>query len=371
MRPKSWLPVALLGAALGADGAIAASLPFDLPTVRVGNAGNGADPLTGLGAVSYEYSIGTTEVTNAQYAAFLNAIDPDGVNPHELYNPNMTNATGYAVVKGGLDFDPLATRGAKYAPKPHYADKPVNYVSFYDAARFANWVMTGDTENGFYTFADTHTLVRQGVHGPDLHDGIPWVALPSHDEWYKAAYHHNDGNSANYFTYPTGSDDQPVIATATPTGDVANPGENVVNYDFGANWDGTGTLGHMTTVGGAGPFSASPYGTFDQGGNVIEWIDEQAGDHRVIRGGSLWLGEDTLRSTYSNHYNANVGGSSLGFRLASLAPISAVPVPGPFYLFSAGLLGLYAKWRRSRPPHDSDLTGRAPLPNACDMHTRR
>ena len=51
-----------------------------IPTVPVGNAGNMADPADGdsvtagiqhYGAVAYNYRIGTTEVTNAQYAAFL------------------------------------------------------------------------------------------------------------------------------------------------------------------------------------------------------------------------------------------------------------------------------------------------------------
>jgi hypothetical protein len=46
-----------------------------IPTVPVGNLGNAADPLTGslYGGVAYAYNIGTTEVTNAQYAAFLSA----------------------------------------------------------------------------------------------------------------------------------------------------------------------------------------------------------------------------------------------------------------------------------------------------------
>lgn len=82
---------------------------FHLDTVLVGHAGNAPDPLTGLGAVSYQYHIGATEVTNAQYASLLNAVDPGGTNPHDLYNPNMTNATGFAVVKGGLDYNPAAT----------------------------------------------------------------------------------------------------------------------------------------------------------------------------------------------------------------------------------------------------------------------
>ncbi len=321
---------------------------FPLDTVAVGNPGNLPDHLTGLGSVGYSYHITNAEVTNAQYAAFLNTVDPTGSNPHDLYNPDMTNATGFAVVKGGINFDPQAASGTMYSPKPNYADKPVNYVSFYDAARFANWVMTGDTENGFYTFTDTNTLASQGVHGPNQHNGMNWIALPSHDEWYKAAYHMNDGATANYYLYPTSSNDTPVVATATPTGEIANPGINVANYNFGANWDGTVNLGHVTSVGSAGPESASPYGTYDQGGNVIEWIDEPTGAFRVMRGGSLWLGEETLRSTSTSFYNPLVGGSSLGFRLSSLGPINVVPLPATAWLFGSALVGLIGVARRHK-----------------------
>ena len=249
-------------------------------------------------------------------------------------------------VKGGIDFVPTAPDGAKYAIKPNYDDKPVNYVTFHDAARFANWVMTGDTENGFYTFNGTDTIASQGVHGAAQHNGKNWVALPTEQEWYKAAFHKNDGPTGNYYLYPTSSDSAPTVATATPTGDIANPGANVVNYNFGANWDGTGSLGHVTTVGSAGPESASPYGTFDQGGNIYEWTETPSGSNRIIRGGSLWLEEQTLRSTSSSVHNPLTQGSSLGFRLVSLGPISVVPLPTGAWLFGSSLAGLIGLARR-------------------------
>ena len=49
-------------------------------------------------------------------------------------------------------------------------------------------------------------------------------AIPSEDEWYKAAYHKNDGVTGNYFDYPTSNDavpsndlDQIRIRATTPT----------------------------------------------------------------------------------------------------------------------------------------------------------
>jgi hypothetical protein len=61
----------------------------------VGNAGNANDPATGnlFGGVGYSYNIGTYDVTNSQYVEFLNAKDPNGTSPLQLYNSNMSNAT--------------------------------------------------------------------------------------------------------------------------------------------------------------------------------------------------------------------------------------------------------------------------------------
>ena len=56
---------------------VAATVTIDY--ISVGNPGNAADS-TGYGAVTYAYQIGKYEVTNAQYPAFLNAVDPDGAN---------------------------------------------------------------------------------------------------------------------------------------------------------------------------------------------------------------------------------------------------------------------------------------------------
>lgn len=325
---------------------------IDIETVYIGNPGNPADPLTGSGAVSYGYYIGKTEVTNAQYVAFLNAVDPAGSNAKLLYNTNMS-ATN-PVAKGGINLDVNAAAGSKYSTKANFADKPINYVSFYDAARFSNWVMTGNTETGFYNLNGINSIASQGVHGVGS-----YVAISNIDEWYKAAYHKNDGVTSNYYMYPTASDTLPTSATATPTGDIANPGVNVANYNFTANWNGTelggpgDEMGNVTSVGSAGPLSASPYGTFDQGGNVLEWNDDRAGtlNKHVMRGGSMWLDGSYLLSTTTTTYLSHLGGSSLGFRLTSLEPITitSVPLPPAMWTMVSGLAGIFlANGKRKR-----------------------
>ena len=47
--------------------------------------------------------------------------------------------------------------------------------------------------------------------------GAKWF-LPSENEWYKAAYHKNDGVTGNYWNYPTSTDvlpysDQPPVTS--------------------------------------------------------------------------------------------------------------------------------------------------------------
>lgn len=109
--------------------------------VTVGDAGNPADPTTGYGAVAYEYQIGKYEVTNAEYAAFLNAVDPEGANANGIWNSSMgTDA------RGGIAYTANFASGTKYTIKNNMGNKPVNYISWYDAARFSNWLHNGTAD---------------------------------------------------------------------------------------------------------------------------------------------------------------------------------------------------------------------------------
>ena len=154
-------------------------------------------------------------------------------------------------------------------------NKPVNFVSFFDSMRFVNWLENGQptggsgTESGVYTIGNGLNETRA--------PGATFF-IPSEDEWYKAAYHQpavQGGDTDDYWLYPTASNSVPTVATANSVGDINNPGANVANYGSGADWNGQD--GNVTTVGSAGPLSASFYGTFDQGGNVREWNEAVIG----------------------------------------------------------------------------------------------
>jgi sulfatase modifying factor 1 len=164
-------------------------------------------------------------------------------------------------------------------------------------------------------------------------DATWWI--PSENEWYKAAYHKNDGVTGNYWDYPTGTDSGPSNDLNNP-----DPGNNANFYQDGY------TIGspYYTTVAGEFENSESPYGTFDQGGNLWEWNETviYAGSSRGLRGG-FWLGNSYfLLSSYRLGTDPTYEDLIIGFRVAS------VPEPGSITLLvCCAILGLIW-WRRRR-----------------------
>jgi sulfatase modifying factor 1 len=276
----------------------------------VGNAANAADPEDGdswtggvqnFGAVPYEFKIGKTEVSLAQYAAFLNAVA--ATDTHGLYNENLAT------------YPPVAGITRSGTPGSHaYAvigtgDRPVTYVSWFDAARFCNWLHNGrptgsqdagTTERGAYTLDGATSGGLSISRNPGAKF---WI--PSEDEWYKAAFHQPStagGDGDGYWLYATRSNIAPTAVTPPGSGASAN-----YNTAVGA-----------LTPGGAYTGSASYYGTFDQGGNVFEWNDAVIlASHRGLRGGAWAYPESDLRS--SPRYNDVLPTNEshvVGFRVA-------------------------------------------------------
>jgi formylglycine-generating enzyme required for sulfatase activity len=132
-------------------------------------------------------------------------------------------------------------------------------------------------------------------------------------EWDAAAY--TDPNNRDGWKYPTRSDDSPEGALAGLTGDVTNPGLNVANYDKSAHWNGL--VGNVTTVAGAGPLSTSYWGTYDQGGNVTEWVETLSIGNRWLRGGSYHDDKNDLRSDAVLTAPHDIERPDIGFRVAS------------------------------------------------------
>jgi len=303
--------------------------------VTVGDPGNVADD-TGFGSVGETYRISKYEVTNAQYAEFLNAkAASDALG---LYNTNMGSGFG-GITRSGSD-------GAySYSAIVGRESMPVNYVSFYDSVRFSNWLDngqgSGDTETGAYTLLGGTAVPSNGLMV--TRNAGANIFLPSEDEWYKAAYY--DALSASYFNFPAGTD--AVIGCAAP-----GAAANTANCGF--------VVGDLTDVGSyAG--SASPNGTFDQGGNVWEWNDtitDSFGD-RGAKGGGFQGGTFNLSSSDMNDGDPPAEVPEIGFRVAS--PIAA-PEPDLVLLMITGLLcsASLASWRRRSGGHSVTLANRRP-----------
>ena len=347
------------------------------PLVYVGNPGNPPDQNYGgngqFGAVPDGYRISIHEVTNAEYAVFLNAnvsirqgslfLPPIFGDPASLLNSSMLDDP-----RGGMEiYSPacvgfLCGGGLGHSPPPppprfrgtaSMYNKPVNFVSWYDAARYVNWLHngqgSGSTETGAYALGP---LGNGGVPldpaAITRNPGATWF-LPNENEWYKAAYYQPaaaGGDSDGYWLSPTRSNATTAIfATSDSAGNISNPGADVMN-ESGATWNGQ--TGNVTTVGSAGPLSASFYGTFDQGGNVAEWTETWAASGFVTRGGSWNAGLDIgFRADQRTILPPTYEAADLGFRIAQVVWI--VPEPSTFALVAVGILGLIVsrKCRRS------------------------
>ncbi len=298
------IPVVLLSAGVHAQVVI--------ETVTVGNPGNPPDTryeTPGYGGVDYSYNIGKFEVTAGQYTDFLNAVAAE--DTYGVYNEEMwTHEYGCKIERTGLSPD------YSYSVAGDWADRPVNLISWGDAARFCNWLHNGQptgvqdlttTEDGSYylngatTDAELIAVVRK--------EDATWV-IPSEDEWYKAAYHYNDGATANYYDYPTSSDSVPSNDLVDP-----DPGNNA---NFYVRFDDY-TIGSPYFRSRAGDFenSESPYGTFDQGGNAFEWNEAViSGSYRGRRGGSSFSTAGYLRAVSRSSSYPTLENYGVGFRVA-------------------------------------------------------
>lgn len=293
----------------------------------IANPGNSANT-NGWGAVTDVFKMAATETTNAQYAAFLNSVDAAGNNTNGIYNSSMGSS-----INGGINFNGGAASGAKYIVKTGFESRPVTFVTWFSAARFANWLNNGATgtssmETGAYTLnnATSGAIVARNAGAQ--------VFLPSRDEWYKAGFY----NGTTYTTWATNSG-------TTPTATVTNVSlANAANYGGSA----TPTVGPIAV--GSYTNTTSAYGLYDMIGNVTEMTDtintsntsqyQQFSGNWTISSANIIQWNATASARFALGTNS---GGALGFRVA------AVPEPGTIALAGVGIAGLAGlDWMKRR-----------------------
>jgi len=342
--------LSLAGVGLFLMGSVSWAQSISMSYVTVGNPGNVPDSSTGslYGEVNYSYNIGEYDVTDSQYCTFLNEVDPTGANVLGLYSGGLNSGDTSRNAEYGLTYNSGAANGSKYSVINGYANMPVGNVDYWDTLRFVNWMNNGEgnasTETGAYTLTGGNTDGNgTPSNAADLlanpqHNAGATVWLPSEDEWYKAAYY--DPANGTYTTYATQSD---II-----------PGSTIGGGSNEANWYGddgfsvtqsptyVSSTNYLTAV-GSYTNSASYYGTYDQTGDVNNWLDTTVdSDSALVRGG--WWGDSyppDMSASYSLADDPTTSYYGIGFRVA------AVPEPSTWAMMAAGVASLLVFRRRN------------------------
>lgn len=315
---KAMLPVCVLVGVMAGT-----AVAMSVETVPVGNPGNAPDTRyvpQGYGSVAYKYNIGKYEVTAGQYTEFLNAVA--ATDTYGLYMTSMANIWACGISRSG------SPGSFQYSVEPGFVNRPVNIVSWGDAVRFANWLHNGQptgmqdattTEDGAYTLNGATTNAELLTVMRNAH--WKW-AITNEDEWYKAAYY--NPLTSSYYKYPTSNDSFVYRDLDDVSGNNAN--YSGVLYPIDSPY--------YTTVVGQFQNSGSPYGTFDQGGNVREWNEAVIGSRRGVRGGTF--GDTYMSMLASSRESGNPADELIftGFRVVE------VPEPSTAVLLTFGVLGI-------------------------------
>jgi len=273
---------------------------FSIDFVTVENPGNGNDAGAGGGAysspygkVDYIYKMGVHEISFGQVKKAIEA---------GLSNVESVSA-------------------AQQQTWQWRDTQPAAFVNWYEAAAFVNWLNTSNGHQAAYNLtwsgsSWSMTLWNNGdawqQGGENLYrNKNTYYFLPSENEWYKAAYHKNDGTTSNYWDFATASNNIPDGIDFN--GDTAF--EAVYNQGY--------NIGLPNDVDNVG--LASAYGTYGQTGNQLEIVESaydgtniSATEGRTRRGFDFANTETYQRSSFRGTIAPTSESISTGFRVAAV-----------------------------------------------------
>ena len=264
---------------------------FSVEFVEIGEPGNSPD-LSGLpipaGSVGYTYYIGKYEISR-----------------ESIDKANNEGLLGLSMMTTG----------------DNSAKKPAGGLSWYEAAKFINWLNVSTGHSAAYNFDNdgNFQLWSPTDNGYDVSNQYrnknAIYVLPSADEWYKAAYGSPNGD---WFNYPTGSD---IAPTAVNGG--TNSNTAVYNGSVIADIDNAGGL--------------SAYGTMAQGGNLREMIEtawdkgnNSPNENRTVRGGPWYNPLNNLDSSNQFFLDPTSKENRNGFRVVIVQSSSSGNITNNF-----------------------------------------
>jgi len=254
--------------------------------------------------IDYDFEIMITDVTNEQYAKFLN----DALTAGKIHIGEVEVEAGHKteLIKGvyghydGEPFHnykheeemkpgnkllmPLEVEGLRFVLEnqkfiaiPEYANHPVTMVTWYGANAYCK----------FYGYRLPLEIEwEKAARGTDIVNGHG-LPFPWGEEIYR--------NNANYYSsFDLLEKMTDKLGNTTPVG-----------FYNGKTYEGYKTLD-----------SRSPYGLYDMAGNVWQWMGDDYPDqhYRYLRGGSYYTYEVDLRVWKNNSAHQTYYSPQVGFR---------------------------------------------------------
>ncbi|MDR0510378.1 MAG: SUMF1/EgtB/PvdO family nonheme iron enzyme [Rikenellaceae bacterium] len=250
--------------------------------------------------LTHDFYMSRYEITNAQYAEFLNAngVDDTGKkadiqNDEVLIIDAATTSIDYGV----------AWSGDKWEPKPGKGNHAVSNVTWYGAKAYATWV---------------------------------GGSLPTEAQWEYMCRGEYPNKATETATLPFG------VGDGTKLIEGMAHFTTISSYDLAATppgsfYDPNGTTMQSTTD--VGSYQPNNYGLYDMHGNVQEWCEDwfandygcgnaavtdptgpATGTSRVIRGGSWHEMGSSCRSAARNGYTPHYTTPYIGFRVVWVQP---------------------------------------------------